>query len=323
MNFKEIQKLLEKDLELVGKEITKSLDSPISFIGKVASYLIESGGKRFRPIVLILSAKAFGYENERIYTIASILEFIHTATLLHDDVVDYAELRRGQPTANILWGNEATVLVGDFLLARSFLKLVQDGDLEVLDCVSRATTKMAEGELLQLLKTNEPQTTEEEYLEIVKSKTAVLISAASEIGAILGNASIEEKIRMREFGMNLGIAFQIVDDTIDYLVEDQTMGKTRGQDYFDGKATLPFIYAYKNSDEKNKAFLESLFLKEEKNKEDFERLFSYLKKMNAFEESFNIARSYVNKAKESIYFLKEPYKNYLKILADYTLERTI
>lgn len=323
MNFKEIQKLLEKDLELVKKEITKSLDSPISFIGKVASYLIESGGKRFRPIVLILSSKAFGYNEERMYVIASTLEFIHTATLLHDDVVDYAELRRGQPTANILWGNEATVLVGDFLLARSFLKLVQDGDLEVLDCVSRATTKMAEGELLQLLKTNEPKTTEDEYLEIVKSKTAVLISAASEIGAILGNGTEEEKKKMRDFGMNLGIAFQIVDDTIDYLVEDQTMGKTRGQDFFDGKVTLPFIYAYKNSDEKNKAFLESLFLKDEKDKEDFERLFVYLKKMNAFDYSFNFAKSYVEKAKENITFLKEPFKNYLNILAEYTLERTI
>lgn len=323
MNFKEIQKLLEKDLELVKQEITKSLDSPISFIGKVASYLIESGGKRFRPIVLILSSKAFGYEKDRIYAIASTLEFIHTATLLHDDVVDYAELRRGQPTANILWGNEATVLVGDFLLARSFLKLVHDGDLEVLNCVSRATTKMAEGELLQLLKTNEPKTTEEEYLEIVKSKTAILISAASEIGAILGKGSNEEKKLMRDFGMNLGIAFQIVDDTIDYLVEDQTMGKTRGQDYFDGKVTIPFIYAYKNSDDKNKVFLEELFLKEEKDKEDFERLFAYLKKMNAFDYSFNLAKEYIDRAKENISFIKDPFKTYLNILAEYTLERKI
>lgn len=323
MNFKEIQKLLEKDLELVKEEIRSSLDSPIGFIGKVASYLIESGGKRFRPMVLILSSKAFGYKENRIYSIASTLEFIHTATLLHDDVVDYAELRRGQPTANTLWGNEATVLVGDFLLARSFLKLVQDGDLDVLNCVSKATTRMAEGEILQLLKTDDPKTTEEEYLEIVKSKTAVLIAAAAEIGAIIGKGTKEERERMRDFGMNLGIAFQIVDDTLDYLVEDHTMGKTRGQDFFDGKVTLPFIYAYKNSDDKEKQLLEELFLKEEKDKEDFERLFAYLKKKNAFEFAFNNAKEYVERAKENISFLENPYREYLLTIAEYTLERTL
>ncbi len=323
MNFKEIQKLFEKDLEYVNEEIKKSLDSPISFIGKVASYLIESGGKRFRPLVLVLSSRAFGYTDSRMFSIASTLEFIHTATLLHDDVVDYAELRRGQPTANILWGNEATVLVGDFLLARSFLKLVQDGDLEILDCVSKATTKMAEGEILQLLKTNEPKTTEEEYLDVVYSKTAVLISAAAEIGAILGGGNREEKIRMREFGKNLGIAFQIVDDTIDYLVDDQTMGKTRGQDFYDGKVTLPFIYAYSMADNNEKIYLEELFLKDEKSKDDFEKIFDHLSRVNAFEESFKRAKEFARLAKENVDFIKEPYREYLLALVDYTIERKL
>ncbi len=323
MNFKEIQKLFQADLEQVNEEIKRSLDSPISFIGKVASYLIESGGKRFRPLVLIISSRSFGYSQPRIYSIASTLEFIHTATLLHDDVVDYAELRRGQPTANTLWGNEATVLVGDFLLARSFLKLVQDGDLEILDCISKATTRMAEGEILQLLRTNEPNITEDEYLEVVYSKTAVLISAASEIGAILGSGTKEEKTKMKEFGKNLGIAFQIVDDTIDYLIDDQTMGKTRGQDFFDGKVTMPFIFAYNSANETQKSFLEELFLKKEKSKEDFDKIFNYLNKVNAFEYAFNRAKEFAQLAKENIDFIEEPYKGYLSSLVDYTIERNL
>lgn len=322
MDFKNLQNSLKKDLELVAQEIRASLDSPIDFIRQVASYLIESGGKRFRPLVLILSARAFGYEGDRVYKIASALEFIHTATLLHDDVVDYAELRRGKPSANILWGNEATVLVGDFLLARSFLALVKENNLEILDCVSNATTKMAEGEILQLLKTEEPETTEEEYLEIVRCKTAVLISAAAEVGAIIGNAHLSVRDMMRNFGMLIGTAFQIADDTLDYITSDETLGKIQGQDFYDGKVTMPFIYTYKKSTINERKLLSKLLLKKNKKREDFEKVYAILEKYDAFKHSFNRAQHYVAEAKNCISFIDEKYRKPLEIIANYTIERT-
>jgi octaprenyl-diphosphate synthase len=321
MDFKDIQKSLEPELVIVGNEIRKSLDSPIGFIGQVASYLIESGGKRFRP-VLLLSSHAFGYFGERIYAIASTLEFIHTATLLHDDVVDVAHLRRGQPSANVLWGNEATVLVGDFLLARSFLKLVHDKDFEVLDCVSMATTKMAEGEILQLLKTKEPKTTEEEYLEVVRCKTAILISAAAEIGAIIGESKKEERQKMRDFGMLLGIAFQITDDTLDYITEDKTLGKTQGQDFIDGKVTLPFIYAYSKSTPEQQRFLEEMLVKDDKTPEDFSKVYKVIENKGAFKYCFDKARDYIDEAKQLISFIDNDYRKCLEAIADYTIERS-
>lgn len=321
MDFKDIQKTIEKDIEEVAIKIRSFLDSKISFIGQVASYLIESGGKRFRPTVHILSARASGYEGERMYTIASTLEFIHTATLLHDDVVDYAELRRGQPSANVLWGNEATVLVGDFLLARSFFALVNDGDIDVLRCISNATTKMAEGEILQLLKTGNPDTTMEDYLEIVKCKTAVLISAAAETGAILGGKDLEVRNRMREYGMKIGIAFQITDDTLDYIIEDKTLGKTQGQDFFDGKVTMPFIYALEKAKGDEKEVLKEMLLKDEKTLDDFKVVYKILEDKKAFDFAFSEAKRYVEEAKKDIEFLGSPYKDYLEKIADYILER--
>lgn len=322
MKFKKLQETLKEELTSVTLEIRNSLDSPISFIRDVASYLIESGGKRFRPLVLILSARAFGYKGKSIYKIASALEFIHTATLLHDDVVDLAEIRRGKPAANVLWGNEATVLVGDFLLARSFLALVTERDLDILNCVSHATTKMAEGEILQLLKTEEPETSESDYLEIIKNKTAVLISAAAELGAILGKASLENRAKMRDFGMLIGIAFQIQDDTLDYITSDEKLGKVQGQDFYDGKVTLPFIYTYNNATEKEKNRLKRLLLKKNKKREDFEKVYAIMEKYNAFNYSFDRAQAYVSEAKELISFLQAKERTPLEIIADYTIERT-
>lgn len=322
MEFRTLQKSLEKELDFVAKEIRSCLDSPIEFIRQVASYLIESGGKRFRPLVLILSARAFGYKGDRIYKIASALEFIHTATLLHDDVVDYAELRRGKPSANILWGNEATVLVGDFLLARSFLALVHDEDIDILKCVSNATTKMAEGEILQLLKTEEPETTERDYLEIVNCKTAVLISAAAEAGAIVGKATNKQRENMKNYGMLIGTAFQIADDTLDYITSDDTLGKVQGQDFYDGKVTMPFIYTYSEATEKERAQLSRLLLKKNKKKSDFDSVYKILEKYNAFKYSFERAHQYVAEAKKCLSFMDEKSRKPLEIIADYTIERT-
>lgn len=321
MLFKDILEEAQADLDIVGQEIRESLDSSVRLIDDVAAYLINSGGKRFRPLLLLLSARAFGYDGPRIHRIASTLEFIHTATLLHDDVVDTAELRRGQASANVLWGNEATVLVGDFLLARAFLKLVGDGDLDVLSCVSKATTRMAEGEVLQLLHTNEPATTESQYFDIIDGKTAVLFSAAAEVGAILGGGGPEQRAAMARYGMSIGTAFQITDDTIDYLSEDATMGKTQGQDFYDGKVTMPFIHTYANADAGGKSRLASLMQKDEKTRDDFDALFGILKAAGAFEHSFRRASEFVADAKRQIAFLDAPHRERLDIVADFTIER--
>ena len=214
-----IEKALEPirhDLGKVDLEFRKNLESDVSIISAIGEYVLSSGGKRFRPILLILSAKLCGYGGDRHIPLASLVEFIHTATLLHDDVVDKAEIRRGSASANSKWGNEASVLVGDFLFTKSFSLLVEKGNWEIFQVLSRATTLMAEGELEELIRTDDISLTEEGYLSIITRKTASLISAASQIGAILANVSEEKKKALSHFGMDVGIAFQLMDDTLDY-----------------------------------------------------------------------------------------------------------
>ena len=232
---------MEKELKAIEAEMTRNLISEIVMIPTVSQYLISSGGKRFRPMLLILCAKLCGYRGPRTVPLAGTVEFIHTATLLHDDVVDRAFMRRGMASANSVWGDGASVLVGDFLFTKSFCLIVQDGDLHILDMVSQATTRMAEGEVMQLVRMGDPDITEEDYYFVVTNKTAVLISAACQIGAILGGASPEREKALAEFGLNLGIAFQLMDDLLDYVAAEEMFGKTIGKDLSEGKITLPLI----------------------------------------------------------------------------------
>jgi len=237
MDFAQIAELTAQDMKKVEEEFDRNLASEVSLIPTVGRYVLSSGGKRIRPLLCILSSRLCGYSGERMIPLAAIMEFIHTATLLHDDVVDKADMRRGRESANVVWGNEASVLVGDFLFSKSFSLLTAYGDMRILNAVSTATTQMAEGEVLQLLKTCDVDLTEKDYLDVVISKTAVLLAVACEVGGLLGGASEEKVQALRAFGMDLGIAFQLTDDCLDYVAEEQEFARPWGPTW--GRARSP------------------------------------------------------------------------------------
>ena len=243
----QIRSLLGDDWAAVDREILRQLRSDVALVNSVAHYIIGGGGKRLRPLLVLLAARACGYEGDRHVLAAAIIEFIHTATLLHDDVVDASELRRGQETANSVFGNEASVLVGDFLYSRSFQMMVQVGQMRIMDVLADATNTIAEGEVLQLMSCNEPDTTEDQYREVIYRKTAKLFEAGTRIGAILGNQSSLVEDAMVEFGRQLGLAFQLVDDALDYSASGEALGKNLGDDLAEGKPTLPLIRALSRS----------------------------------------------------------------------------
>jgi octaprenyl-diphosphate synthase len=246
--------LVEGDLKKVNQHILDNMKSPVALIPQLAGHIIASGGKRLRPVLTLASANLCGYTGQRHIGLAACVEFIHTATLLHDDVVDESDLRRGQASANAIWGNEASVLVGDFLFSRSFQLMTADGSLQVLRILSDASAVIAEGEVLQLMTANEPTTTEEAYLEVIRSKTAKLFAAATRIGAVVAERPQAEEEALESYGMNIGIAFQLIDDVLDYSADQLKLGKTVGDDFREGKVTLPVILAYRRGNEEERAF---------------------------------------------------------------------
>ncbi len=267
--------LIGEDLKQVEEQFRKDLESEVPLIRKVGEYVLASGGKRIRPAMLLLAARLCNYGGSQAIPLASVVEFIHTATLLHDDVVDSATLRRGLASANTLWGNEASVLIGDFLFSKSFSLMVAAGSLDILRVMSRATTIIAEGEVLQLLYTGEVGLTEEQYIEVVRAKTAVLLSAACQSGAILGNATPEHEQALADFGMELGIAFQLMDDILDYTASEAEFGKSIGHDLEEGKLTLPLIHALRSCSDADREVVTAIIEKDELSSEDF-RLVSEL-----------------------------------------------
>jgi octaprenyl-diphosphate synthase len=315
-------RLIEEDLKTLESSIQKLIATRVGFIKEIVNYIIKSGGKRIRPILVILTAKLCGYKNEKHISYAAIIEFIHTATLLHDDVVDNAQTRRGSSTANIVWGNEPSVLVGDFLYSKSFELMAEDGNHEILKTISKATTALSEGEILELLKTSDMNTREEEYFEIVGNKTAVLFSAACEIGAILGNMDKEKRLSLRNFGYNLGIAFQLTDDMLDYISCDNILGKHVGTDLKEGKVTLPLIHTLKLTNEKEKTSIKKVLDKNKVTIKDFERVRNIILKYGGIDYTSTIAKQYIDTAKKFLnIFQTSPYKNALLSLADYMLKR--
>lgn len=239
-----LRRLISEDMQLVNELIERRLYSEVELINQLSHYIINSGGKRLRPALVLLSARAFGYRGNQHIELAAIIEFIHTATLLHDDVVDASKLRRGHLTANQRWGNEASVLVGDFLYSRAFQMMVDLGSLRVMEILSDATNVIAEGEVLQLLNRHDPATTEELYLQVIRNKTAKLFEAAGQTGAILAGRSPAEEQAMADYGLHIGTAFQLIDDVLDYSATSDALGKNIGDDLAEGKPTLPLLYAY-------------------------------------------------------------------------------
>ncbi|HEY8548756.1 MAG TPA: octaprenyl diphosphate synthase [Vicinamibacterales bacterium] len=255
MDFEAVKALVRDELSAVNREIGERLQSDVALINQLATYIINSGGKRLRPIVLLLSAAALGYRGRHHIQLAAVIEFIHTATLLHDDVVDASEMRRGQSTANTIWGNEASVLVGDFLYSRAFEMMVEVSNMRVMEILARTTNTIARGEVLQLLNCHDPDTTEERYVDVIRSKTAKLFEAAAQLGAVISNADPETEAALARYGLHLGTAFQLVDDVLDYGRNNPALGKNVGDDLAEGKPTLPLIHAMRHGTEEQRKLL--------------------------------------------------------------------
>jgi octaprenyl-diphosphate synthase len=293
-------------------------------IPEVAHHLIDSGGKRFRPLLLLISSGLCGYRGEHRFSMAAVLEFIHTATLFHDDVIDQATVRRGKTSANNIWGNAASVLVGDFLYSKSFTLMTKIGDMAILEMMARITNIMSEGEVFQLIKCGDVNLTEEDYLIIIEKKTAVLLSAACAAGAILGSAAPDKIQALEKFGYKIGKAFQITDDTLDYMAQEQEFGKAIGKDLEEGKMTLPLIYTLKQCSGEEREKASRLLADKEKNANITEFIFSLIQKYNGVNYSLQTAARYISEARSQLSIFSDcPQKDQLNAVAEYVLTRRL
>ena len=317
-----LQSLVAKDLSAVNKVIVDRMSSQVPLIPELAGHLVASGGKRLRPLMTLASARMCGYSGERHIQLAACVEFIHTATLLHDDVVDESDLRRGNATANALWGNQASVLVGDFLFSRSFQLMVKDGSLKVLDILSTASAVIAEGEVLQLVTSNDTATSEDAYLEVISSKTAALFSAACRIGAVVADRPRAEEEALESYGRNVGITFQLIDDVLDFSAKQATLGKTVGDDFREGKITLPIILAFRRGSDEEREFWIRTLENLDQNDGDLEQAMELLEKHNALEDTVERARHYGAKARDALgIFPPSEEQQALVDVVDFCIER--
>ena len=301
--------------------ILRRLQSDVVLINQIGHYIVNSGGKRLRPLSVLLSARACGYRGERHIDLAAVVEFIHTATLLHDDVVDGSMLRRNQETANVVWGTEASVLVGDFLYSRAFEMMVDVGSMRVMDILSHATNRIAEGEVLQLLNTRDPDTDESRYMEVITRKTATLFEAGIRLGAVLAESPPEIENAVKEYGLCLGIAFQLVDDALDYAVGNLDLDKNVGDDLDEGKPTLPLIRAMAVGDPSARALLRDAI--EHGGRERINDVTAAIASTDAIAYTAQLAQSYAARAKDALAVLPEtPALAALKGLADFAVVRT-
>ena len=322
--MEKVLELINEDLQKVEEEFENRLSSRVPLITKVAKHLVMGGGKRFRPSLLLLSARLCGYRGEDHISLAGVVEFIHTATLLHDDVIDNAEVRRGSASANTLWGNEASVLVGDFLFSRSFVMMVEVGDLKILQTLASATTALAEGETMELVKTVDLSITEEENMELIINKTAILISAAARIGAILGKAPLEVEEALANYGLQVGIAFQLVDDCLDYIGERETLGKEIGSDLKEGKITLPLIHTLRQCNADEKKEIQEVVLGDEFSYDGLRKVLSFIDRYKGIEYTFAKAQRCIDEGKKSLWTLPpSPEREALFEMADYVVKRKV
>ena len=321
LSIDEIYQLIGDDLSAVNLLIKKRLHSEVALINQLSNYIIYSGGKRLRPVLVLLSARAFGYEGSQHTNLAGIVEFIHTATLLHDDVVDASNKRRGNDTANAIWGNEAAVLVGDFLYSRAFQMMVDCNSMRVMEILSDATNTIAEGEVLQLLNCNDPHTTEQRYMDVIHFKTAKLFEAAAQLGAIISNVNPDQEFAMAKYGMYLGTAFQLVDDVLDYSSSSEEIGKNVGDDLAEGKPTLPLIRAMKVGSTEQARLIQTAIANGGRDR--INDVIAAIHSTGAIDYTANIARKEANKAKEMLSNIpSSKYKEALLSLAEFSISRT-
>jgi len=315
--------LVGDDLKRVNEVILRRMHSPVALIPQLAGHIIAAGGKRMRPMLTLAAARMCGYQpGDRHVNLAACVEFIHTATLLHDDVVDESDLRRGRATANAVWGNKASVLVGDFLFSRAFQVMVEDGSLDVLRILANASAAIAEGEVLQLTTANDTETTESAYLEVIKAKTAVLFAAAARVGAVVAGRPKAEEDALESYGLNLGIAFQLVDDVIDYASTSEKMGKSVGDDFRDGKITLPVVLSFlRGADEERRFWRRTLEDLDQKN-DDLACAIELMNRHGALRDTVERARHYGAIARDALgIFPDQPIKRALVELIDFAIQR--
>jgi octaprenyl-diphosphate synthase len=320
-DVKALVSLCDPDMVDINALITERMQSEVAVIPALAAHLIAAGGKRLRPLLCVAAARLCGTENTHHHNLSAAVEFIHTATLLHDDVVDSSQLRRGKVAAHLIWGAPSSVLVGDFLFARAFELMVETGSLRALDILSKASAVITQGEVLQLMKAFDLNLSQDDYIEIISSKTAALFAAASESGAVASGAS-EEKIQaLRSYGMNLGLAFQIQDDILDYQGSAADLGKNAGDDFAEGKSTLPLILAMRATPDET-AFWERTIARREQKDGDFHHAQTLMKTSGALEAARETARTYAEKARAALAIFEiGPWRQALESLAVYSVER--
>lgn len=320
MPLNSIRSLVQSDLEAADQFISTELKSDIPLINNLIDYIIQCGGKRIRPLVVLLSARAFNHGHKNHIDLAAAIELIHTATLLHDDVVDSSGLRRGRETAHTIWGNEASVLVGDFLYSRAFQLIVKLQNLEIMTIFSNATNLIAEGEVLQLINCHDPDTTEASYYEVIQRKTAKLFEVASQIGTALSPYSPKQMMAMKHYGMQLGIAYQLIDDVLDYSSSSDEMGKNMGDDLAEGKPTLPLIHAMKHGTRAEVELIREAI--KTGSCEKLNDILSIIESTKAIEYAANAAKQHAKQARSVLTEIPEsPYRNALSDLADFVVAR--
>jgi len=314
--------LVADDLAATNRTIIARMDSPVALIPQVAAHLVAAGGKRIRPVLTLAAARLCGHAGQRHVGLAACVEFIHTATLLHDDVVDESALRRGAASANAVFGNQASVLVGDFLFARAFQLMVEDGSLRVLEILSRAAATIAEGEVLQLVTQNDLSTSEDRYLEVISGKTAALFEAAAQVGAVVADRPAEEERALAAYGRDLGIAFQLVDDALDYAADQAKLGKTVGDDFREGKVTLPVLAAYAAGDESERGFWRRTIENQDQREGDLDFAMRLMARHGAIATTIARAERYARTAQAALsVFPDSPIRRAMDGVVDYTVRR--
>jgi len=322
-SYFQLKDSVDEKLVLVEEKIKSKLISDVDLVQKMTDYHILTGGKRLRALLTLGSAKLCGYtKGGRDINLAACVEMIHGATLMHDDVIDLGNIRRGKKTPNSIWGNHSSVLIGDYLLSRCFEMMVEDGNLEVLKLLSSTSSKIAQGEVLQLQYKGETDMLEETYLKIITAKTAELFSAATKVGAILSNSETKEKEALEFYGKNLGLTFQIADDTLDYNSDLKMFGKKIGQDFYEGKVTLPIILLFQKINKSEKELIKDLFSKSKREKDDLENVLKLIKKYNVINECYKKAQHYIELASSSLSIFKDcDQKEILNNLTSFSLAR--
>jgi len=320
IDFDSIKKLTTIEAKAVDQLIINELSSDVVLINQMGHYIVGSGGKRLRPMLLLLAAKALGGTDDNHLLMAAVIEFIHTATLLHDDVVDDSDLRRGKESANAVWGNAASILVGDYLYSSAFEMMVRTGNMRVMEILSKTTTAIAEGEVLQLLNCNNPETTEQKYLEVIARKTAILFSAATKLAAVIAGASTETEQGLALYGQHLGIAFQLIDDALDYKASQDELGKNLGDDLAEGKPTLPLIYAIQNGSETEaKVIIDAI---KNGDRDAFNEVYAIVQSTKAIDYTEQRADEEAQKAISALSILPDSeYKQALTLLALFSVQR--